>query len=195
MKYNWLWFNEPDQWSQDADGIHLFVTRKTDYWRETHYGFTVDDGLFAYLERGGEFEVKVKLLGHYQYRFDQMGLMFRVDEQNWIKTGVEFVDDRINISAVVTREKSDWSMMAVDERWPFVWIKAIRRLDAVEIFYSRDDETYQMIRLAHFPGNRAVKVGLYAASPDGEGFDATFTNFTITHLPDLRREQWLAKNQ
>ena len=194
MKYNWQWFNEPDQWSQDADGLHVFVTRKTDYWRETHYGFTVDDGPFAYLERGGEFEVKVKLIGQYKYRFDQMGLMLRIDEQNWIKTGIEFVDNRMNISAVVTRGKSDWSIMAIDEVWPFVWIKVIRRLVAVEIFYSQDDETYHMIRLAHFPANRAVKVGLYAASPDGEGFDATFTHFQITHLPDLRREQWLADN-
>lgn len=195
MKYNWRWFNEPDQWSQTEDGLRLFTTPKTDYWRETHYGFTVDDGPFAYLERGGEFEVKARLIGDYQCRFDQMGLMLRIDEQNWIKTGIEFVDNRINISAVVTREKSDWSIMTVDEIWPFVWIKIVRRVDAVEIFYSRDDETYPMIRLAHFPSNRGVKVGLYAASPDGEGFDATFTDFQILHLPDLRREQWLAKNQ
>ena len=170
------------------------VTPKTDYWRETHYGFTVDDGPFAYIERGGEFEAKVKLIGDYQHRFDQMGLMLRIDEQNWIKTGVEFVDNRMNISAVVTRQKSDWSLMATEELWPFVWIKVIRRLDAVEISYSRDDENYQMIRLAYFAQDRVVKVGLYAASPDGAGFDATFSKFQILHLADLQREQWLRTN-
>lgn len=194
MKYNWQWFNEPEHWSQTQQELQMHVTPKTDYWRETHYGFTVDDGPFAYIDRGGEFEAKVKLIGAYKHRFDQMGLMLRIDEQNWIKTGVEYVDDRMNISAVVTLEKSDWSLMATDKLWPFVWIKVIRRLDAVEVFYSRDDETYQMIRLAYFSTGRAVKVGLYAASPDGTGFDATFSNFQIIHLADLRREQWLKIN-
>ena len=36
------------------------MTPHTDYWRLTHYGFTVDDGSFYYEMLGGEFEVKVK---------------------------------------------------------------------------------------------------------------------------------------
>jgi regulation of enolase protein 1 (concanavalin A-like superfamily) len=38
-------------------------------------------------------------------------------------------------------------------------------------------------------------VGMMAACPDGKGFEARFEEFKITHLPDLRRLEWLKKNQ
>ena len=34
-----------------------------------------------------------------------------------------------------------------------------------------------------------------AASPDGDGFQATFEHFKVKHLPDQRRLEWLKKNQ
>ena len=40
--------------------------------------------------RGGEFEVKVKISGEYKVRFDQAGLMLRIDAENYIKTGIEY---------------------------------------------------------------------------------------------------------
>lgn len=50
------------------------VTPQSDYWRISHYGFTVDDAPFLYTTRGGEFEVKVKISGDYKVCFDQAGL-------------------------------------------------------------------------------------------------------------------------
>jgi uncharacterized protein len=188
------WFNQPKIWNRENDSMTMFVTPKTDFWRITHYGFTVDDGPFLYETVGGEFEVKVKITGHFQTRFDQMGLMLRIDEKTWIKTGIEFVNEKINISAVVTNEKSDWSVIETNSKPKYLWFKVIRRLDAVEIFYSYDDLTYTMMRLAYFPNNRPVMVGMTAASPDGDGFNALFEHFEITHLPDLKRLKWLADN-
>ncbi len=189
------WFNQPKIWSIENDSITMFVTPQTDYWRITHYGFTVDDGPFLYETAGGEFEVKVKITGEYKTRFDQMGLMLRIDEKTWIKAGVEFVNDKINVSSVVTIERSDWSVIELNDIPNYLWIKAIRRLDAVEIFYSFDDSTYTMIRLAYFPANKPVMVGMTAASPDGDGFNAIFEHFEIKHLPDLKRLKWLENNQ
>jgi len=194
-KENLQWFNQPAKWKADAKSLSMFVTPKTDYWRITHYGFTVDDGPFYYTTVGGEFEAKVKITGDYKTRFDQTGLMLRIDEKTWIKTGVEFVDGNMNISSVVTNEKSDWSVIELTEKPKSVWIKAVRRLDAVEIFYSLDDKKYTMARLAYFPDNKPVMVGMTAASPDGEGFSATFEGFEVKHLPDARRLQWLEKNK
>lgn len=37
------WFNEPEQWEINDKTLSMFVTPKTDYWRISHYGFTVDD--------------------------------------------------------------------------------------------------------------------------------------------------------
>lgn len=171
------------------------VTPKTDYWRISHYGFTVDDAPFYYGTYGGEFEAKVKLTGAYKVRFDQMGLMIRIDQKNYIKTGVEFVDGKFNISTVVTHEKSDWSVTPLDKVPPFIWIKAVRRLDAIEIYYSLDDKTYIMTRNAPLQDNIPVMVGLMAASPDGNGFEAKFEKFTVKHLADQRRLEWLKQHQ
>lgn len=189
------WFNQPEKWKSEGKSLSMFVTPKTDYWRITHYGFTVDDGPFYYTTVGGEFEVKVKISGDYKTRFDQTGLMLRIDEKTWIKTGVEFVDGNINISSVVTNEKSDWSVIELTEKPKSVWIKAVRRLDAVEIFYSLDDKKYSMVRLAYFPDNKPTMVGMTAASPDGNGFNATFEGFELRHLPDVRRLKWLENNK
>ena len=189
------WFNEPFQWEIKDKKLTMMVTPQSDYWRISHYGFTVDDAPFYYSTYGGEFETKVKITGDYKARFDQMGLMLRVDAQNYIKAGVEFVDGKFNLSTVVTHKTSDWSVITLEKAPPFVWIKAVRRLDAVEVFYSFDDKEYIMMRNAYLQDNTPVQVGLMAACPDGNGFKAIFENFTVKHLPDQRRLDWLKKNQ
>ena len=189
------WFNEPEKWEIKNNALIMNVTANSDYWRISHYGFTVDDAPFYYVNYGGEFEAKVKLTGNYIARFDQMGLMIRIDEKNYIKTGVEFVDGKFNVSTVVTHDKSDWSITTLEKVPPFIWIKAVRRLDAVEIFYSFDDKNYIMTRNAPLQDNTPVMVGLMAASPDGKGFEAKFENFSVKHLPDQRRAEWLKNHQ
>ena len=189
------WFNEPESWSVKNNKLTMQVTPHSDYWRISHYGFTVDDAPFLYTTRGGEFEVKVKIAGDYKVRFDQAGLMLRTDKENYIKAGIEFVDGKYNISCVVTHHTSDWSVITLDKSIDYIWIKAVRRLDAVEIFYSFDDKNYVMMRNCHLADNTPVMVGMMAACPDGNGFEARFEGFKITHLPDLRRLEWLKKNK
>lgn len=185
------WFNEPEKWEIKNNSLSMFVTPQSDYWRVSHYGFTVDDAPFYYTIYGGEFEAKVKITGSYKSRFDQMGLMLRTDKEHYIKAGVEFVDGKYNLSTVVTHNKSDWSVITLEKTPPAVWIKAVRRLDAVEIFYSFDDKNYIMMRNAPLQDNTPVMVGLMAACPDGQGFNAVFENFKVRHLPDERRLKWL----
>lgn len=189
------WFNEPEQWETSGNSLTMAVTPQTDYWRISHYGFTVDDAPFLYTLRGGEFEAKVKISGNYQSRFDQAGLMLRIDKENYIKAGIEYVDGRHNLSTVVTHHTSDWSIIPLGKPVPFVWIKAVRRLDAVKVFYSFDDEEYTMMRNAWLQDDTPVMVGVMGACPDGNGFVATFEDFTVKHLPDLRRLQWLEKDK
>lgn len=189
------WFNEPEEWTVGNGTLTMEVTPHSDYWRISHYGFTVDDAPFYYANYGGEFEAKVRVSGDYKVRFDQAGLMLRINAENYIKCGIEFVDGKYNLSTVVTHTTSDWSVIALDRPVEYIWIKAVRRLDAVEIFYSFDDKEYVMMRNAWMPDNTPMQVGLMAACPDGDGFRATFDHFTVKHLPDQRRIQWLQSNQ
>ena len=82
------WFNEPENWKIEDGRVTMEVTPHSDYWRISHYGFTVDDAPFLYTLRGGEFEVKVKISGEYKVRFDQAGLMLRIDKENYIRTAI-----------------------------------------------------------------------------------------------------------
>ena len=181
------WFNEPEHWEIKGEALTMFVTPHSDYWRISHYGFTVDDAPFYYT-------TKVKITGDYQVRFDQAGLMLRIDKENYIKAGIEFVDGEFNLSTVVTHHTSDWSVISLDKPIPHIWIKAIRRRDAVEIFYSFDDKTYIMMRNAWMQDNTPMMVGVMGACPDGEGFNVCFEHFQVKHLPDMRRMEWLKQN-
>lgn len=189
------WFNEPESWEIKDNVLTMDVTPHSDYWRISHYGFTVDDGPFLYTTRGGEFEVKVKVSGEYKTRFDQAGLMIRIDKENYLKTGIEYVDGKYNLSTVVTHHTSDWSVIPLDKPLEHLWLKAVRRLDAVEIFYSFDDKEYTMMRTCWMQDNTPVMVGMMGACPDGEGFRAKFEHFSIKHLPDQRRMEWLERNK
>jgi uncharacterized protein len=189
------WFNEPAKWRIEDNKLKVDVTPKSDFWRATSYGFTVDDGTFYYTTRGGEFEVYVKISGDFKVRYDHLGLMLRIDEKHWIKTGMEFVDGKYNFSTVVTNEFSSWNVITLQNKPESLWIKAIRKKDAVEIYYSFDGKDYIMSNMAYFPEQKTAMVGMMAASPDGEGFNAVFENFRIVHQPDVRRLEWLEKNK
>ena len=195
------WLNESPKWEiKDKNTFVMDIPAKTDFWRIAHYGFTVDDGPFYYATYGGEFEAKVKITGKYKTTFDQMGMMIRIDHENWIKAGVEYVDGKQNVSAVVTHGTSDWSVVRLNDAPKSIWIKAVRRLDAVEIFYSLDDEHVRNIlamgmRTCWLQDNCPVMVGLMGACPDGEGFTAIFEDFKVTPLPDQRRLEWAEKQK
>lgn len=189
------WFNEPENYSIRNGVLEMQVPAQTDFWRIAHYGFTVDDGPFLYAVYGGEFEAKIKVSGEYETRFDQAGMMIRLDHENYVKFGIEFVAGKFNISAVVTHHTSDWSVIRLDEPVPHLWLKAVRRLDAIELFYSFDDREYTMMRTLWMQDNCPLQVGPVAACPDGQGFKARFSDFKVRHLPDQRRVEWLKNNQ
>jgi regulation of enolase protein 1 (concanavalin A-like superfamily) len=174
------WMNEPVQWAGDAQQLSMTVDADTDFWRITHYGFIRDNGPFYYVEREGDFVASVKVRGQYRELFHQAGLMLRLDDKNWIKTGIEYVDGVQNVSAVVTREVSDWSVVPRNDSPDALWLKLLRKGDYVEISYSFDGERYEMLRLAYFPPGGLVRVGLVAAAPGKESFSVLFENFQVS---------------
>ena len=46
---------------------------------------------------------------HAVSQFDQAGLIVYVDEDHWLKAGIEVVDGIPRLSCVVTNNYSDWS--------------------------------------------------------------------------------------
>ncbi|HEY9697628.1 MAG TPA: DUF1349 domain-containing protein [Trichocoleus sp.] len=177
------WYNEPAQWQSSTDGLHLTTGVQTDFWRKTHYGFIRDNGHFYYQMVAGDFTVEVKVTGQYRALYDQAGVMVRENETTWLKCGIEFVEDIQNVSAVVTRDFSDWSVVPLLQPPPSLWLRVQRRAEAIEIQYSLNGEDYKMLRLAYLTRTETVQVGLMAASPQGGGCEILFEDFKMV-LPD-----------
>jgi regulation of enolase protein 1 (concanavalin A-like superfamily) len=176
------WYNEPTSWTVHGDAVIICGDRGTDFWRKTHYGFIRDNGHFYYEEVRGDFQCDVKITGHYAALYDQAGLMVRVDETTWLKCGIEFVDGVQQVSAVVTRDYSDWSVVPLPDNPASLWLRLTRTGPAVEISYSVDGSRYALLRLAYLTEADRVQAGLMCAAPQGDGFSTTFEGFAIRPL-------------
>ena len=174
------WYNEPPVWNVKDDTITVTSASKTDFWRQTHYGFIRDNGHFFHQQIQGDFIADVKISGEYRDLYDQAGIMARLDELNWMKCGVEFVEDVQQVSAVVTRDYSDWSVVPMPQNPASLWLRVIRRDTAVVVQYSLDGEQYTMLRMAYLTPVASLSVGVMCASPEGNGFSVTFQGWKIS---------------
>ena len=178
------WLNEPPAWREQDGVLRVTTGARTDFWRETHYGFVRDDGHLRYARASGDFTAQVTVSGDYRVLYDQAGLMLRIDERHWIKAGIEYVEGRRLLSVVVTRDFSDWSTVPAFEAPDPVRLRLSRHGTAVRLEWAapEDAESYTMLRLAYLPKSDApALVGPMCCSPERAGFEARFWDF---HLGD-----------
>jgi uncharacterized protein len=173
------WLNEPPAWKDEAGLLTVTTGDRKDFWRTTHYGFVHDDGHVYGQQVEGDFAAEVTFSGEYEELYDQAGLMLRLDERNWIKAGIEFTDGKHHLSAVVTRDFSDWSVLLLPTAPKEIQLRMSRYAEAVRIEYSLDGEPFNMLRLAYLPHGGTAFVGPMCCSPQREGFKARFWNFEI----------------
>jgi len=164
------------------DHLSVHALGKSDFWRKTHYGFVRDNGHFFFTTVNGNFEVSVSVTGNYQTLYDQGGLMIRQNEENWVKLGIEFVDGVQNVSAVVTRDYSDWSEIRLAGPPSTIHFKLRMSKGSFEVLYSLDGEQYFRYRTGYLSGEQ-VQVGVMCCSPDSEvGFDVEFKDFRLVSI-------------
>lgn len=174
------WLNEPPKWSLEDDILQVTTGERTDFWRETHYGFVRDDGHFFYTEAEGDLSAEATFSAAYEHLYDQAGLMLRLDERHWVKAGIEYSDGEKLLSTVVTRERSDWSVTSLDSNAdaPEVTLRLTRRGGALLVQVLREDSAY-VLRLADFPASDPVQVGVMCCTPERLSLRATFRNFRV----------------
>jgi regulation of enolase protein 1 (concanavalin A-like superfamily) len=107
------WLNEPRDWSLENGVLRAVTELRTDFWCETFYGWTTDNGHFFYQPTTGDFTAEVIVSATHTTRFDQAGMMIRADERNWLKAGLEVTSGAVQISTVFTREFSDVSIAPI----------------------------------------------------------------------------------
>lgn len=178
--------SEPESLKTMDGVLKLHTKPDTDFWLKTHYGFERYNGHVLYDEIEGDFEAVTELEMDPRYTFDQSGLFVEVDQDNWLKTSVEYIPGGpSHLGAVVTRDGySDWSTRNADSKLfkHRLQFKVTREGEDFFIHARIAGEEWEQLRIAHLrcPAGRPLKVGLYSASPGTEGgFETTFYSFEI----------------
>ncbi|MEO0547046.1 MAG: DUF1349 domain-containing protein [Pseudomonadota bacterium] len=176
------WRSPPPHWAVEGERLTVTTGDRTDFWNRTFYGFTRKDGHLFYSEVAGDFSAEVTLHASFDTLYDQLGLMLRGDDANWLKAGLEYSDNRAQLSAVLTRNGwSDWSTSAASDRevQDGVRIRLTRHGDTVRVQRWSQDGTWHLVRLGHLDLPAATQVGLMCCSPERAGFKAVFSDFHI----------------
>lgn len=169
------WINPPPTSEQDGETLTVTTGKETDFWNNTFYGFRHGNGHLLATPVTGDFSLTISFSASYSTLYDQAGAMLRVDDDNWLKCGVEFTDGRKNFSVVVTRDdQSDWSVMplpgAVDAP---VCLRLTRHAEALRVEIEETSK-FRLVRLAFLNMADTVEAGPMCCSPVGDGLDVTF---------------------
>lgn len=173
------WLNRPATSAVSEHSLTMTTEQKTDFWRETHYGFTRDTGHFLGVATADGFTATIRIQGEFRSLYDQACLMVRIDEKRWVKTGVEFTDGQAFLSTVVTDGKSDWSVSQPFKELEDFYIRVTLSNGAMRIQASRDGSFWPLLRLAPFPVADTYQVGPTACTPERSGLVVRFSEFTI----------------
>jgi regulation of enolase protein 1 (concanavalin A-like superfamily) len=105
--------------------------------------------------------------------------MVRIDAENWMKCGVEFVNGQQNMSIVYTRDFSNWATGRLPENTSALWLKVVREGPALDIFHSVDGTNFIESGVGYLGTNETVMVGPMCAAPEGKGFEVRFDDWTL----------------
>jgi regulation of enolase protein 1 (concanavalin A-like superfamily) len=173
------WRNAPENWRL-TNGCLLVVTdMATDFWRETHYGFTRDNGHFFGCDVTGDFTAQLRIRAGYEALYDQAGIMVRLDERNWIKAGIEKADGECLLSSVLTIGRSDWSTGTYHGDAAEFWMRATVSDGVIRLQVSSDGQRWPLVRLAPFPKATSYLVGPMCCTPHRAGLEVEFSSFLV----------------
>lgn len=177
------WTNQPAVIRAVGDALEVTAVEGSDAWRHTSYGFVHDTehALLTPLEVGQAVEVRLQTT--FTGQFDQAGVMVRADAETWVKAGLEFADGVLNLGAVVTLGRSDWSVAPVDWNGRVVTVRVSRAEESLTIRAWVDDEPSRLVRVAPFVEGE-VSAGPYLCAPTRAGFTARFLSWELASADD-----------
>ena len=173
------WRNEPAEWKLSPDGLAVVTDCATDFWSKTHYGFTRHSGhLFGYTTTGG-FTASLRIRGKYESLYDQAGLMVLIDDETWIKAGVEISDGEAMLSSVLTVGYSDWATGAFPGDASDFRLRMTVDNSVLRVQVSIDGRRWPLVRLCPFPPSAHYLVGPMCCTPERAGLSVLFSDFTV----------------
>ena len=176
------WFHEPSRYGL-GNGLEIFTDEKTDFWQRTHYGFQRDDGHCLLIKQTGDFSLTTRVEYDPRQKYDQCGLIVRIDSQNWIKVSTEYESEHVSrLGSVVTNlGYSDWATQDVSSHQRIMWYRINKRGSDFLLENSHDGQTWLQMRVTHLHQSvEQVEIGVYACSPIGKDFRCCFKSLEIS---------------
>ena len=173
------WLNEPAAWRLHGGALTVPTDRSTDFWRETHYGFTRDTGHFFGFETAGDFTAEMRIQAQYRELYDQAGLMVRLSSTEWFKAGIELSDGKPMASSVLTLGKSDWATAQYHDDATDFRMRVTVKVGALRLQLSSDGKVWPLMRLCSFPFAKSYRVGPMCCTPERAGLMVVFSEFHV----------------
>lgn len=176
------WMNRPEEVETDKDFLEFTTVPNTDFWQRTHYGLRRNNGHAFLAHLWDDFSFSVQAEFFYESPFDQCGLFLYIDEDNWAKASIAYVDESFGqLGSVVTNGGySDWASSLVDSDLNRMFYRISRRASDFKLECCRNGDDYRQMRVFHMQGDLSVaRVGVYACSPTESAFKVRFNEFTV----------------
>ena len=164
------WTHPPEKVIESNGDLLVTAVEGSDAWRLTSYGFVHDSEHALLAPLPNDSAMEVEFTAAFSQQFDQAGLFVRTSAEHWVKAGVEFADGRPQLGAVVTQQRSDWSLAPVPE-WTDrrVLVRVSRAGDALTIRARVDDEPLQLVRVVPFDPDLEAEAGPLVCAPTRAG--------------------------
>lgn len=174
------WINEPKTWEFDANkSLVISAPPMADFFIDPAGGNTKSSAPFLYTLVDGDFSIVTRLSVEMKHQYDSGCLMIMSDNQNWAKLCFEFFENKPSILSVVTKDTSDDCISnKVNVSNPYLRVSRGGR--CIAFHYSEDGQTWNLVRYFGMNSSDALKVGIVAQSPIGEGCLVTFDRFNLT---------------
>jgi regulation of enolase protein 1 (concanavalin A-like superfamily) len=175
------WTNKPAHVTTEEDGLYVTAREGSDAWRLTSYGFIHASEHALLASMGSESALEVQFRLNFSEQFDQAGIFVKVDDETWIKAGVELSDGEESLGAVVTQGTSDWSLSPVPG-WAgrLVTVRGSRSDNALTVRARVDDEPWRLVRVAPLDADAKVTAGPFCCAPTRANLTVHFTSWRTT---------------
>ncbi len=184
MKLNkFTWLNPPTQYQIESDSLTVTTDPETDFWQRTFYGFRNDNAhAFLMPVEDEYFSFSVRVVWEPKSLFDQCGIAFYQDSDNWFKCAVEYDNPEFSrLGSVVTNlGYSDWATADVSSKITSMYYRLSRRGQDFLIENSYDGHQYKQMRIFHIHQPiQTLNLGVLACSPTNSSFIARFSEFNL----------------
>ena len=153
------------------------------FGKKTHYGFQRDDGHCLFIQQTGDFSLTAHVESRPQTKYDQCGLMVRVDTHNWIKVSTEYESEtHSRLGSVVTNlGYSDWATQDISSDYADMWYRIRKNGQDFLLEHAYDGQTWIQLRITHLHNvSEQLEIGLYTCSPIGKDFWCRFKLLEIS---------------